>query len=73
MSITGTEIASIITAVAALVAALGSSFAVVIGVLNSRKIQQVHDATNGMKDQLVKVTGDAKYAEGVKHGEDNPR
>jgi hypothetical protein len=33
-------------------------------------IRKVELATNSMKDQLVRVTGEAKYAEGIKHGEE---
>jgi len=36
---------------------------------NGRGIVAVKNATDGMKDELVKVTGDAKYKEGVEHGE----
>jgi hypothetical protein len=70
---TGSDIAAIISAVASLVAASGSAIAVIMAVKNSRKIEQVHLATNGMKNELIKVTGDAKYAEGLLHGEENPR
>lgn len=70
---TGGDVAAIIAASASLVAAIGSAVAVIISAKNGRKIDQVRDATNGMKDELVKVTGDARYAEGVKHGEDNPK
>jgi hypothetical protein len=84
---TAADVASIITATAALVAACGSATAVVMAVKNGRKIdgnseridtnsnriEEVHQATNGMKEQLVKVTGDAKFAEGVTQGEEHPR
>lgn len=33
---------------------------------NGRVIQKVEHATNGLTAKLVKVTGEAKYAEGVK-------
>ena len=32
-------------------------------------IEEVHAATNGMKDALVKVTGEAEFAKGVRQGE----
>lgn len=67
------ETAQIITAIASLVAALGTVGAVILGLLNARGIREVHAATNGMKTELVKVTGEAKYAEGVEHGEEHPR
>ncbi len=34
-------------------------------------IQKIETATNSMKDELVKVTGDARYAEGLKHGQES--
>jgi hypothetical protein len=40
---------------------------------NGRKIEEVHKATNSMKDALVDSTAKASYAAGLKHGEDNPR
>ena len=73
MTLSGVDIAPIISASASLVAAIGSFIAVVMTVWNGRKIEQVHIATNSMKDELVKVTGEQKFAEGVKQGEENPR
>jgi hypothetical protein len=70
---TGIEIAAVITSVSSLVAAVGSAVGVVVSARNGRRIELVHLATNSMKDELVKVTGEQKYAEGLKHGEDNPR
>ncbi len=74
---TETGIASIIAAVGAAISALLSGVALVIGALNSKKIDQVHTATNGMSERLNRITGEAEhakgYAEGVKQGEDNPR
>jgi 3-dehydroquinate dehydratase len=40
---------------------------------NGKQIDAVHEATNSMKDALVASTAKASFAEGVKHGEDNPR
>jgi hypothetical protein len=37
---------------------------------NGRAIKAVQLQTDGLSDHLVRVTGDAKYAEGVKHGEE---
>ena len=68
MILVSADIAPIITSIASLVAAFGSSLAVIMGIWNSRKIKEIHTATNGMKAELVKVTGDAKFAEGVKEG-----
>lgn len=35
---------------------------------NNRKIEAVHKATNSMKDDLVKVTGQAEHAKGKLEG-----
>jgi hypothetical protein len=74
---TGAEISSIIISIATLVTACGG---VAVGLRNSRRIsvnsdriELVRQATNGMKDALVKVTGEAKFAEGVTQGEEHPR
>jgi predicted transcriptional regulator len=32
----------------------------------SEKIEEIHHATNSMKDALVKATGEAEFAKGVK-------
>ena len=40
---------------------------------NGRAIKSVQVQTDGINAHLVKVTGEAKYAAGVKHGEENPR
>ena len=68
MILVSADVAPIIAAIASLVAACGSSLALVMGIWNGRKIKEIHTATNGMKAELVKVTGDAKFAEGVKEG-----
>lgn len=69
---TGGELAQVITAIASLVAAIGSSVALVFGVVNRKGIQEVKQATDGMKDELVKVTGEKNFALGVKHEKDHP-
>jgi hypothetical protein len=66
-------VSSIITAIASLISAVGSAAAVLMAIKNGRRIDEVHTATNGMKEELVKVTGEKKFAEGVKQGEDYPR
>lgn len=35
---------------------------------NGTKIEAIHVATDGMKDALVKVTGESEYAKGLKQG-----
>ena len=44
-----------------------------IQIRNSIKIEEVHHATNSMKDELVKVTGDAAFAKGVKQEQDKAK
>lgn len=53
------DLAQLLTAFAALIAAG-------VSVWNAVKIEQVHIATNSMKDALVKSTGEQAYAKGVK-------
>lgn len=72
----GAEYALIITSLATLVSAIGG---IVVSLRNADKLQKVHDEvkvvaseTNGMKDQLVKVTGEAEFAKGVKQERDRP-
>lgn len=33
-------------------------------------VADIREQTNGINSQLVKVVGEAKYAEGIKHGEE---
>jgi hypothetical protein len=41
----------------------------VVSLMNRRKIQIVHLATNSMKDELVALTAKSSRAEGVKQGQ----
>jgi hypothetical protein len=59
------EILQIIAALTTLVAAIGAA---VSSVLNGRKIEKVHLATNGMKDALIESTRAAANAEGKEAG-----
>lgn len=61
----GAEIAQIITSMATLIAAVG---ALVIGLRNSAKIQEVHTAANGLTKQLVGLTAISSKAEGNLEG-----
>ncbi len=63
----GAEVAQIITSLATLVAAAGS---LLISWRNSGKIDEVHIATNSMKDELVATTRLAAHAAGVKEQKD---
>ncbi len=49
--------------------ALASIIATVLGFWNNRLLRIVRHETNHMKDELVKVTGEAEHAKGVKQGE----
>lgn len=67
------DIAQVIIASAALLASLTSAAALVVSVRNGRKIEQVHVATNSMKDELVAVTRKDALAEGLKEGREETR
>lgn len=59
------EVAQLITSIATLLAAIAS---IVMSYRNSLKIEQVHQATNGLTSRLVAVTADASKAEGNLEG-----
>ena len=42
--------------------------ALVASLRNAKKIEEVHLATNSMKDELVRVTGESERAKGVIQG-----
>jgi outer membrane murein-binding lipoprotein Lpp len=72
---TGEGIALIITAVGTLLTAIASGTAVIIGALNTIKlnrtaadVRKIEVATNSMKDQLVAATATGAHAEGVAQG-----
>lgn len=50
----------ILLAIAALTA-----FSSIMAYITRKQMAQVHEATNSMKDQLVKATADASFAEGA--------
>lgn len=54
--------------VLALIPTLPAVFALVASVRNKQAIQEVHLSVNSRMDELLKITGDAKRAEGVKAG-----
>lgn len=64
---TGGETAQVITALATLVAAVG---ALIVGLRNSRKIEEVHKSTNGKMEQLVTEVRAASFAAGEKAEKD---
>lgn len=57
------EFGQLLTGIAALMAAVTS-------IRNGRKIEEVHKATNSMKDELVAVTKLEAFAAGMKSGQD---
>lgn len=71
----GGDVALIITATGTLVAAMASSAAVIIGALNTTKlnrtaaqVEKIEIATNSMKDQLVAATASSALAQGKVEG-----
>ena len=60
------DIAQLCTALAALASFIAS-------LRNYRKIEEVHKATNSMKDELVAVTAKSSFAEGAKSEVDKAR
>lgn len=57
--------AQLVTSIAAMIAAIG---AVAMSARNRVAIEQVHVATNSMKDALVKAVGEQEHAKGVIQG-----
>lgn len=51
-----------------LLTGLASVGAMVLSWLNRSDIREVKHATNSMKDELVKVTGESEHAKGVIQG-----
>jgi len=41
----------------------------IVSLLHGRKLAEVEHSMNGMKDQLVKTTGEAEFQKGLKQGE----
>lgn len=60
----GTDIALILTAAGTLISALASGAAVVISAINSRKLNEVKQQTNGMIDKTAEMAHRAGAAEG---------
>lgn len=58
-------IVAIITALTGLVTSLAT---LIVSLHNTRKIQEVHTATNSMKDELVKTTREKSLLEGHEAG-----
>jgi hypothetical protein len=62
MNMSGGDVALILTALGTLISSLGS---VAVSLRNSRKIDAVHDSTNGKMDALLKLTAKSSKAEGT--------
>jgi type III secretory pathway component EscS len=56
-------LALIITSVATLITAIGG---VLIGLVNARKLTQVHESTNGKMEELLQISKQSSFAAGVK-------
>lgn len=65
-----TEIVQIVTALGILFNGTASLLAFLQSRRNGSSIEKVHLATNSMKDELVKVTGDAAFERGLKQGQE---
>jgi hypothetical protein len=63
------EIAAFATGIGMLLNAIATIFGLMQSLRNGRKIEEVHLATNSMKDALVDKTDKEAFARGVKSGE----
>ena len=54
-----------------IVSAIGSFMAAVLGILNTWLVNELKKNTDGMKDQLVKVTRADAFKDGVKVGKEH--
>jgi hypothetical protein len=59
------EVAEVLTAIGALIGAVGSTWSTIMSRQNSRDIKDVHTSTNSMKDELVAAVSAQRYAEGL--------
>lgn len=59
--------------IAQLITALAAFGAMAMGWWNNRKIEQVHIATNSMKDELVNEVRVAALAKGLKQGREETK
>lgn len=64
---TGAEIAPLFTSLATLIASVTG---LLVSLRNSKKIQEVHTATNGKMEELVNEVRAASFAKGVKSAKD---
>ena len=64
------QMAALIVSVATLVTAIG---AVVVGIINSNRINDVHISINSRMDQLLKSHGQEMKAEGIQQERDSKR
>lgn len=74
-AISGAEIALIITAAGTVLTSVASATAVIIGALNTIKlnrtaaqVEKIEIATNSMKDALVSATASSAHAQGKSEG-----
>lgn len=68
MTITGSDVASLVQAVALLLTAIGSIGSIIVGMRNSGAIKQVHDTTNSKMDAMLAMATKAARAEGKEEG-----
>jgi hypothetical protein len=63
------EVAALATGMGVLLNAVATAFSLAQSLRNGRKIEEVHLATNSMKDALVASTDKEAFARGIKAGE----
>jgi hypothetical protein len=65
------ELAELLTAIAALLGALVGVYGVIVSRRNSRSILRVERATNGMQGQLIEAVRAEAHAAGAKQGRED--
>lgn len=69
------DVTDLVVALSPIVAAVASTVALIIGMLNTSRLasvraatEEIHKSTNSMKDQLIAVTAEKEHAAGVAVG-----
>ena len=65
---TAPELSQIIISLSTLVGVVGST---VVSLRNSKKIEEVHQSTDGKMDELLKLTAHSSFAAGQKDEKEN--
>lgn len=64
------DLAQLINGLGLLITALVSAASLIASLRTSRKVDEVHAATNGLSSKLVDLTAKSSLAEGIKQGRD---